>query len=124
MQLLASVLLAWSGAGPGDVEHIDARPKAGTAAAVVVPDAVPLVHTQQILATDGKPAATAKRLAAVLAQAGSSIDRIVKLNFVVADPAKTAALKKELASWTFGRGKPAVSFVQSKLPGGAAWAVD
>ena len=110
-----------------DTEHIDSQPNAGTSAAVIVADSVPLIHTQQILAEDSeaKPVQSVrKRLQAILNDAGSSLDRMVKLNFVLSSDEQQEALRNELARWTFGNAKPAVSFVTGKLPKGASWAVD
>src|SRR5438067_12994687 len=70
-----------------DIEQIDPQPKLGTSAAVIVADSVPLVHTQQLL-VEGLHAkyiqSASRHLHAILQAAGSSLDRIVKLNFVVA----------------------------------------
>lgn len=115
------------GQAPVDVEHIDPQAKAGTAAAVIVADSPPLVHTRQIFG-DGLDAksieAVRKRLQTILHDAGSSLDRIVKLNFVMTGDEHQSALRDKLARGTFGNAKPAVSFVSGKLPGGAAWSVD
>jgi len=114
-------------AARGDVEHIDPHPKAGTSAAVVVADSVPLVHTQQFLI--GKLDAeqmksVGVRLQTILTKAGSSIDRIVKVNFVLTSDEQQLALHNELAQGTFGNAKPAVSFATGKLPQGASVAFD
>lgn len=116
--VVATALLGAQGA---DREPIDPGPKSGTSAAVIVADSVPLVHTQQVLMQT--PDAS-KSLQAILKNAGTSLDRAVKLNFVVTDDTMEAAVRKELARGTFGNGKPAISFVTGKLPDGSALAVD
>jgi enamine deaminase RidA (YjgF/YER057c/UK114 family) len=71
-----------------DVEHIDPQPNGSVSAAVIVPGSVPLVHTQQVF-VQGLEAgskehvkAAVKRLETTLKKAGSSLDCIVKINFV------------------------------------------
>ena len=115
------VVAALLGAQSADREHIDPDAQAGASAAVTVADSVPLVHTQQVLM---QTPTTSKSLQAILKNAGTSLDRVVKLNFVVTDDAMEAAVREELARGTFGTGKPAISFVMGKLPAGAALAVD
>ena len=123
MLLLFAVFASVATHARADVEHIEPDAKANRSAAVVVADSVPLVHTRQVLAqADAKTAVG--QLDAILKQAGSSLHRIVKLNFVIRDLELRTMLLKEVAQETFGDGKPAVSFVQGKLPGDAKWAVD
>jgi len=113
--------------GRSDMDHIDPQPKAGTSAAVIVTDSVPLVHTRQILVKDldlMQMEIASQRLQAILQDAGSSLDRIVKLNFVLTNDEQHEALRKELARGRFGQGKPAVSIVTGKLPPGSTLAVD
>jgi enamine deaminase RidA (YjgF/YER057c/UK114 family) len=113
-----------------DVEHIDPQPKGGVSAAVIVPDSVPLVHTQQVFVpaleagSKERVQVAVKRLETTLKKAGSSLDRIVKLNFVLTNDDRQEISRKALAQGTFGSGKPAVSFVTGKLPTGSAWAFD
>lgn len=124
--LFAGILLSFQGTPYNDVEHIDSASKNGTSSALIVADSVPLVHTQQILvqgSTESLPAAVL-RLDGLLKKADSSLDRIVKLNFVVTSDEHSDILRKELARGTFGNGRPAVSFVQGKLPVSSAWAFD
>src|SRR5256885_8448919 len=93
--LFAGLLLAWQGTGHTDAEHIDPQPRTGVSAAVIVADSVPLVHTQQISADMVQPAV--RRLEAILKDAGSSLERLVKLNFIVTNDEKQEALRRELA---------------------------
>ncbi len=120
LALLIFPVLGYQGPERIEVEHID--PKAGVSSAVIVPNSAPLVHTQQFMADTLEPAV--KRLETVLRDAGSSLDRIVKLNFVLTNDDQQEMLRKELARGTFGNGKPAVSFVTGNLPTGVSWAVD
>lgn len=128
LQLLFTGLLLGQSKNVADVEHIDH--KGGVSAAVVVSEFLPLVHTQQILAPNavgkgnGVLEETVERLRSILKKSGSSLDRIVKLNFILTADAQRDVLLKQLAAGAFGQGKPAVSFVTDKLPAGSAWAVD
>jgi len=124
---LLALVATNAGAQTVGIEHIDPHAKRNDSAAVIVPDAAPLVHTEQILvrSTATKDlASVAERLRIILKNAGSSVDRIVKINFVMTDNAQQAFLRSELARGTFGSGKPAVSFVTGKLPAGSACAID
>lgn len=102
-----------------DLQIIDPRP--GSAAAVVVVDSVPLVHTTQ-LTDSGKGSVedrlrrSFKELDDLLKQADSSPDRLVKLNFVVASDKARADINAFLAQRFAGAHRPAVSFVSSRLP--------
>jgi len=123
--VVAGFLLSFQAGARADVEHIDPVPKGGVSAAVIVPDSAPLVHTRQIMArsNDDFPA-TIKQLETILKNAGSSLERIVKLNFIMTRDEQQDALRQELARGTFGNARPAVSFVTGKLPKGSAWSLD
>src|SRR5687767_2968662 len=97
--IFAGMLSALQGTDPSDAEHINPDPKHGTSAAVVVADSVPLVHTRQVLAPEpGEKAlqGVVQQLKAVLKDAGSSLDRVVKLNFIQTSDGQQEALRKEL----------------------------
>jgi enamine deaminase RidA (YjgF/YER057c/UK114 family) len=126
----ALALLAALAAADSPVRSVRPDDATGSAAAVVV-GAVPLVHTEQMLPgpgfDDDIPAQFVTvflRLNATLRVAGSSLDRAVKINFYVADLASVTAVQAALAGKFKGPHKPAVSFVQTPLPGGAAVAAD
>lgn len=117
--LLASVALA------ADVQVID--PSGGIAQAAVVGN-LPLAHTAQFLPVDeggkivGKGSVPVqlhqvlKKLDTALAEAKSSLDRVVKLNIAAAGPEVVAVIDKELAKKFSGANKPAVTFVTGALP--------
>jgi enamine deaminase RidA (YjgF/YER057c/UK114 family) len=98
----------------------------GTSAAVKVGNG-PLLHTAQILALDGRGRLAGKgdaaaqveqvmgNLAAILEEARSGFDRVVKVNAYVRGPEVAAAVKKALVRRFPGEAKPAVSFVACAL---------
>lgn len=107
---------------------VQADPATGSAAAVVV-DAVPLVHTAQLFPTgSGSISAQVEslltRLDKTLQQAASRLEKAVKINVYVAEQPTVAVVQAALAKRFSGSHPPAVSYVQTRLPGGAAVAVD
>src|SRR6185295_3998775 len=71
-----------------DLIYIDPNPKTGTSAAVVVADSLPLIHTEQVYSGEYRAKleeildSALDKLDHVLKVAGSSLDQVVKLNFV------------------------------------------
>lgn len=102
-------------------KSIEGDPKTGQAAAVVVEDHH-LLYTGQILPTGPTVAPTppADQISDVFRQ----LDRLVppkhvlKLNVYVHEPSVTELVKKQLVTRYNGTYQPAVSFVQTDLPGG------
>jgi enamine deaminase RidA (YjgF/YER057c/UK114 family) len=112
---------------PAGVKTINADRAAGTSAAVVV-DGLPLAFTAQIssknaesdkmeFAPQREAEALLQRLDRALRLHGASLETSVKLNFYVTQPELGDVLRKAL-SGTFRKNVlPAVSFVQTRLPG-------
>jgi enamine deaminase RidA (YjgF/YER057c/UK114 family) len=112
---------------PGPVPRsIEPDAATGSSAAVVVGD-WPLVHTGQLLPLDGQGGVVAggaaaqvpalfDRLALVLGDARSGLDRVVKLNVYVAREQVVGDVQRAMAARFRGPNKPAVSFVVTKLP--------
>lgn len=100
----------------------------GSCRAVVVPTTQAAIHTAQILPLDQDGAIVGKgdsllqikqvfaNLAKVLASADSGLQEIVKLNVYVRDPDVSAKVQKWLSVTYSGKGKPAVSYVATRLP--------
>ncbi len=114
--------------GPALADVRVVEPRKGSAAAVVVADAVPLVHSRHI--AGGKAGDLAGQLdhafanlANVLNNAGSSFDRLVKINFVLARDS-AADVEQYLARKFAGKHKPAVSYVAGEVPGNGLIALD
>lgn len=109
-----------------DVKRIGVDEAAGMSQAVVV-EADSLVYTAQLLpiTADGEligndaesqAVAVFDQLDAVLKREESDLDRVVKLNVYVANPEVATVVRKSIAR-NFANGvKPAVSFVQTRLP--------
>ncbi|MCZ2341621.1 MAG: tyrosine-protein phosphatase [Bacteroidales bacterium] len=100
----------------------------GSAAAVVV-ESVPLVHTAQLFPTESGPMpaqveSLLTRLDKTLQQAASQLEKAVKINIYVAEQTTVAVVQAALAKRFSGPHAPAVSYVQTALPGGAAVAAD
>jgi enamine deaminase RidA (YjgF/YER057c/UK114 family) len=120
------VLAAAAERPPAQPEVIDADPKTGSAAAVVV-GPVGLGHTAQIFPVDGDgkvlSADSARgqidhvfsNLERIIAASDSRRDGIVKLNVYAADGETTNMVRAALAEKFPGTLKPAVSFVVGKL---------
>lgn len=127
MPLIALAVLA----GPPRV--IEPNPATGQSQAVVV-EAGRLVHTGQVVppgpAIVPTPPADQvtqafSKLRDVLESAGTGQSEVVKLNVYVQHPSVTPLVEKELARRYTGSYQPAVSYVQSTLPGeGVMVAVD
>lgn len=125
LTILMTFLPMATAALAADVQTIEAAD--GIAQAVVVGN-LPLAHTAQLLPLDasgklvgkGQPEAQIAQvldnLQAALAEARSSLDRVVKLNVSAADAEVAMAVRKALAKKFSGAAKPAVSFVTGKLP--------
>jgi arylsulfatase A-like enzyme/enamine deaminase RidA (YjgF/YER057c/UK114 family) len=102
------------------------------ATAVVVDAATPLAHTTQILPRvangeaivpgggDEQAAALLDRLAEVLGEAGTGLDRLVKLNVSAARPEAIPGFREALARRLGDRAGPALAFVVGALPDPAA----
>ncbi len=125
----AALLLAGRlGAARGEAaaRYVDPDAKTGASAAVEVGNG-PLLHTAQLLPLDGRGRLVGKgdaaaqveqllgNLAAVLEEARSGFDRVVKVNAYVTRPEAAAAVKKAFARKFSGEAKPAVSFVTTAL---------
>lgn len=95
----------------------------GSAQAVVITGAH-LAHTAQFFGTD--PASVLRQVDQALRKAGSSIDKAVKLNIVVADESVTAKVEQALAKrYPAASRAPAASLVAGSLPAaGATLAID
>lgn len=106
------------------------QPDAHTgSAAAVVTKGLPLVHTTQLFPTTTgtvpeQVASLFGQLDKTLQQAASGPEQTVKLNVYVADLATVAVVQAALAKRHTGTHKPAVSFVETPLPGGVAVALD
>ncbi len=106
------------------VEYIGVDPQFGGARAVVVAEAVPLVHTAQLLPVDkaGKLVGlndAGKQADQVLLDLNEVIGRKtewVKLNVYVARANAVAAVQNAVAKFFDGSPRPAISFVVSALP--------
>ncbi|HEY5313186.1 MAG TPA: RidA family protein [Pirellulales bacterium] len=120
--------LALSGAArAAELASIAPDPAAGLSQAVVVDRSSPLVFTEQLLSRDPEVAsaddpdqqirALFERLDRTLAAAGTSPDRVAKLNFYVASTEVADRVRGELARrHRDAKTLPAVSFVQTRLP--------
>lgn len=108
--------------------------KTATAQAVVVPD-VPLVQTTQLLPLDsqGKLPDNAgrqtsqllKNLDNLLAEAGSGLQHLVRINLYIAQEEDTEEVGKQMGRFLKGRASPAVTRVITALPvAGAKVAAD
>jgi enamine deaminase RidA (YjgF/YER057c/UK114 family) len=91
----------------------------GTSAAVVV-DQASLVHTAQVLPTDGAEPepqieSVLENLAGVLRKAGSGLDRLVKINVYAAREEIVPAVRRAFARKFTGSARPAVTFAVGKL---------
>ena len=119
-----ALVLACVGAGFGlaaDVRHVGSNPDTSGSQAVVVTGSA-LAHTAQFFPVDGggdlvgEGDASAqieqalKNIDTSLREAGSALDKAVKLNVSVRGPEVTAAVKSAVAK-RFRGAKPAVSFV-------------
>lgn len=110
-----------------DLQRFGANPATGNSQAVTVGD-VPLVHTTQLFAADNpsdlaghspteQTARALDRLGAVLTEAKSGWDRVVKLNLYVSRQDVVTAVAKAVADrFAKGHSQPAISWVISKLP--------
>jgi enamine deaminase RidA (YjgF/YER057c/UK114 family) len=118
-----------------ELRSIEPDDATGSAKAVIVGD-VPLAHTAQLLPLDtagnlvGKGQASLQaekvldNLAVALAEAKSGMDRLVKLNIYVAKQDAVGEVQRVLARRFAGPHKPAVSFVETRLPADALVAMD
>jgi enamine deaminase RidA (YjgF/YER057c/UK114 family) len=115
-----------SRAAADDLHEIEPNEATGTSRAVVVGD-VPLAHTAQLLPLDARGAVAGKDAAqqcgrllddlqSMLRDAGSGLDRLVKLNLYLTRAEDVPAMEKTLAHRFRGGRKPAVSFVVTRLP--------
>jgi enamine deaminase RidA (YjgF/YER057c/UK114 family) len=133
--LLALSLVAAAPPAPGDTpRRLRVDPDRAGATAVVVPSAVPLVHTAQVLPVDdqGRPVpeaaqvgAALDRLDAVLKAAGSDVSRVVRLHVVLARDDLRQQLRAAFAERLDGRDGPAWTFVVGEpAVAGALLAID
>ena len=110
----------WADEGlAADIRHVGSNPHTGGSQAVVVTGSA-LAHTAQFFPVDsngklvGKGNATAqieqalKNVDAALREAGSGLDKAVRLNVCVRGPEVLAALKSAVAGW-FPTAKPSVA---------------
>lgn len=104
-----------------DPRVIEGDPKRGQAQAVVI-DREYLVYTGQILPTGpaAGPTPPEEQVSDVFRQLDRAIakERLVKLNVYVHEPTVAGLVTKQLAQRYSGVYQPAVSFVQTSLPGG------
>lgn len=125
--LLGCMILSFSGIASADpLRPIDPDDTSSTSMAVVVGD-VPLAHTGQFLPCDMKGGIVGKGdvaaqvgkivedLGIALGQAGSGLDRLVKLNVCVAATNDVAEVRKALAAALAGKARPAVAYVVGAL---------
>jgi enamine deaminase RidA (YjgF/YER057c/UK114 family) len=123
---LACLALA-DGARAAELVSIAPDPTAGMSQAVVVDRSSPLVFTEQLLSRDPEDRSADdpdqqirmlfERLDRTLSAAGTSPDRVAKLNFYVASTELAARVRGELAKrYHNAKTLPAVSFVQTRLP--------
>ena len=114
----------------GRVKLLDAPAEGGVARATVVDD-LPLAHTSQLLPLDSQgrligenPGAQTvqvlKNVSAALSAAGSSLERVVKLNLYIADDSHAEQVERVVAETFRGEVRPAVSLVVTRLPKDAA----
>lgn len=125
---VAAVSVALCGiAQAAELVSIAPDPAAGYAQAVVVDRSSPLVFTEQMLSHDPEDRSAAdpdqqiatllERLDRTLSAAGSSANRIAKLNFYVASDEIANRVRAALAArHRDAKTLPAVSFVQTRLP--------
>jgi enamine deaminase RidA (YjgF/YER057c/UK114 family) len=104
------------------------RDRTSEASLAVVVDNLPLAHTTQLLPLDAagkligkdQPAAQIEQvlanLQAVLAEAKSGLDRVVKLNVYLARPEVRAEFQQALRKHFAEDARPAVSYVAGTLP--------
>ena len=115
--MLASV---WAGFGlAADVRHVGSNPDTGGSQAVVVTGSA-LAHTAQFFPVDGggklvgkgnasaQIEQTLRNVDAALREAGSSLDKAVRLNVSVRGPEVTAAVRRAVAKH-FPAAKPSVA---------------
>jgi enamine deaminase RidA (YjgF/YER057c/UK114 family) len=107
------------------LREIEANDATGSSRAVVVGD-VPLAHTGQLLPLDGSGRVVGRLateqcgkslddLAAALADVGSGLDRLVKVNVYAARGEDVPAIEKAFAQRFRSGRKPAVSYVVTRL---------
>lgn len=99
------------------VDYIEPQSASGSSLAVVVGPAS-LAHTTQLAGTGIE--AVFQQLDAALKEAGSALDRTVKLNVYAANADVVPQVQAALAKRFSGPAKPAVSFVVSALPDASA----
>lgn len=109
------------------VRYVESSDASGTSMAVVV-GKMPLAHTAQVMPLDVQGRVigassgalqvekTLDNLSAALAEAQSGSDRLVKVNVYVTKPSMVREVEKVFARRFSGRAKPAVSYVETKLP--------
>ena len=103
-----------------DLQAIDPNPKSGSSAAVVVGD-LPLVHTEQLFAPASLASADAavedlfRRMSDLLETAGTSLQRVVRWHFYVANDAVVAAVQSRLLAAYPDDYRPAATYVAGKL---------
>lgn len=123
--------LAWGALGVAQGQEPTVRrvpgQTEGTSAAVVVSGSTALAHTAQIQARDaqgrlqaaGRAGEQAQRvldrLGTALAEAGSGLDQLVKLNVYAASPSDLEAVRHAVAASALGKVQPAVSYVIGPL---------
>src|SRR5262245_18664101 len=127
-RLATAACLLLAGLAPAqELRGIEPDDSTGTAKAVVVGD-MPLAHTAQFLPLDangnlvgkGQAGLQAEKildhLVMALVEAKSGLDRLVKLNFYVANEDVVGEVQRILARRFTGPHKLAVSFVETRLP--------
>lgn len=114
-------------AEPEVVRYLESSDATGTSMAVLV-GRVPLAHTAQVLPVDvagrviGASSSalqvekTLDNLAAALAEVQSGLDQLVKVNVYVARSGMVREVEKAFSRRFSGKVKPAISFVETKLP--------
>ncbi len=128
LSLALAALACGSSVGAADLARIGpGSGLLGASEAVRVADAT-LAHTAQVLATDGSgalagsgdPAAqidqALRNLGHALSAAGSSLDRVVRLNAVVDSPGVAAELGRAIAAEFRLDSRPALTLVEGGLP--------
>lgn len=113
--------------GASGARYVESSDASGTSMAVVV-GKMPLAHTAQVMPVDVQGRVigassgalqvekTLDNLSAALAEAQSGIDRLVKVNVYVTKPGMVREVEKAFSRRFSGKAKPAVSYVETKLP--------
>jgi enamine deaminase RidA (YjgF/YER057c/UK114 family) len=127
MSALGAALTLLALAQEPGLEYLEPQDSTGTSKAVVVTGRA-LVYTSQIFPVDGKGDLVGKgaldrqidavlgRLSETLGEAGSDLDRAVRIHVYAREPAGVDRAKTAFAARFKGRAKPAATFISGELP--------